>query len=57
MNAITGKFAQWESIEHLGKTPLRVALARSHVSSRRDLRDKSLDPFLPPDSTSELWEH
>jgi DNA-binding CsgD family transcriptional regulator len=33
---------------------LRNIFGKVGVSSRRQLRDKSLDPFLPPDSNSEL---
>jgi DNA-binding CsgD family transcriptional regulator len=36
---------------------LRNIFGKVGVSSRRQLRDKSLDPFLPPDSNSELREH
>ena len=35
---------------------LRNIFGKVGVSSRRELRDKSLDPFLPSDSTSELGE-
>ena len=36
---------------------LRNIFGKVGVSSRRELRDKSLDPFLPPDSNSELRDH
>jgi hypothetical protein len=36
---------------------LRNVFGKVGVSSRRQLRDKSLDPFLPPDSNSERREH
>jgi hypothetical protein len=36
---------------------LRNIFGKDGVSSRRQLRDKNLDPFLPPDSSSELREH
>jgi DNA-binding CsgD family transcriptional regulator len=36
---------------------LRNIFGKVGVSSRRQLRDTSLDPFLPPDSNSELREH
>ena len=36
---------------------LRNIFGKVGVSSRRQLRDKSLDPFLPPDSDAELREH
>jgi DNA-binding CsgD family transcriptional regulator len=36
---------------------LRNIFGKVGVSSRRELRDKDLDPFLPPDSNSELREH
>jgi len=35
---------------------LRNIFGKVGVSSRRQLRDKSLDPFLPPDSNSGLME-
>ena len=36
---------------------LRNIFGKVGVSSRRQLRDKRLDPFPPPDSNSELREH
>jgi DNA-binding CsgD family transcriptional regulator len=36
---------------------LRNIFGKVGVSSRRELRDQSLDPFLPPDSNSEPREH
>ena len=36
---------------------LRNIFGKVGVSSRRDLRDKDLDPFLPANSSSELREH
>jgi DNA-binding CsgD family transcriptional regulator len=36
---------------------LRNIFGKVGVSSRRELRDKSLDPFLPPDANTELRDH